>query len=365
MSDRKLAVLGIVAVLMVGWAVLQNRISQNASKTDFSSSPLIEGLQIESVSAITITIEKGEKTTTLARMSGGFVVSDKDNYPADISKINRLINNCLDIRTHEKVTDNPANHADLGVTKETARYQVSFLDKDGKEIVGFFVSESDDKGGAFARLGPADNVYSIQQPPYISVRPMDYVDAELLQIKKDQIQSVVVKTDGGSYELTATEDKHDVQLNDMPAGKQFKGTDYKTVFGALSSLRFDDVKSASKAPESLMFNSSYVCTLSDKTVYRLDLAKKDDKTFVKVSADYLDKSTIQVNKDDSEEQLKENEAKLMAMDAVNVFNQKHQGWIYEVPSYKADNLMKPLASLLEEIPEPEKEPNPADPNAVQ
>ena len=52
------------------------------------------------------------------------------------------------------------------------------------------------------------------------------------------------------------------------------------------------------------------------------------------------------------------------MDAVDVFNKKHQGWVYEVPSYKAGNLVKPLPSLLEDAPEPEKESEPADPNVV-
>ena len=364
MSDRKLAVLGIVAVLMAGWAILQNRISQNANKTDFSSSPLIEGLQIESVSAISMISEKGEKTTTLTRTGDGFAVSDKENYPADISKINNLINNCLDIRTHEKVTDNSENHADLGVTNETARYQVTFLDHEGKAIVGFFVSESGEKGEGFARLSNANEVYSIQQPPYISTRPMDYVDAQLLQVQQDKIQTVAVKAEASSYTLTATEDKHDIQLQNMPAGKQFKGTDYKTVFGALSSLQFSDVMSASKTPEGLVFDSSYVCTLSDKTVYYLDLAQKDDKTFVKVSANYLDKTPVEKERRvESEEELKEKEAKLKALDAVETFNKKHQDWIYEIPSYKADNLMKPLPSLIEDVPAPEKEST--DPNAVQ
>jgi hypothetical protein len=55
MSDRKLAVLGIVAVLMVGWAILQNRISRSVNTADFSSSALIEGLQIEAIAGVTIT----------------------------------------------------------------------------------------------------------------------------------------------------------------------------------------------------------------------------------------------------------------------------------------------------------------------
>lgn len=365
MSNRKLAVLGTLAVLMAGWAVLQNRISQNVSKTGFSSSPLVEGLQIEAVSAITITSGQGQQTTTLNRNVKTFVVADKENYPADASKINNLINDCLDIRAHEKVTENPDNHADLGVTEETAQFVVRFLDKDGGPIVGIAVSEAGENGTAFARLLSSSDVYSIQNPPRIVARPMDYVDAQLFQIQQDQLLSVAVKTGDGSYSLRASDDKSEINLQDMPAGKQFKGTDYKSVFRALSSLRFEDVMSSKSAPESLAFDSSYICKLDDKTVYKLILAKKDNKTYATVSADYLDASKIQVTKDDSEEQLKEKEAKLMAMDAVNAFNQKHQGWVYLIPSYQAGNLIKPLSELLEDAPKPEKESGPTDPNTVQ
>jgi hypothetical protein len=50
---------------------------------------------------------------------------------------------------------------------------------------------------------------------------------------------------------------------------------------------------------------------------------------------------------------------------VNAFNQKHQGWVYEIPSYQSQNLTKPISELLEDAPEPEKEPQAAEPNSVQ
>lgn len=366
MSDRKLAVLGIVAVLMAGWAILQNRISQTANATDFSSSPLIEGLQIEAVSAITITSEKGGQTTTLNRVDGGFVVGEKDNYPADITKINSLINDCLDIRTHEKVTDNQDNHADLGVTKETARYRIAFLNSEGGEIVGFFVSKSNEDSIAFVRLEGRNEVYSIQQPPFISTKPMDYVDSEFFKVSKDQISSVTVKAGEDSYDLTASVDKNDIVLRNMPAGKQFKGTTYKSVFGAISSLRFDDVMNVAKAPKGVLFDSTYTCRLDDKTIYILLLAKAGEKTYARVSADYPDKTPVQktVGQVESEEELKAKEAKLLAIDAVNTFNEKHQNWVYEIPSYKAGDLTKPLSELLEDAPEPEKPAQVADPNEI-
>jgi hypothetical protein len=355
MSNRKLTVLGMVAVLMAGWAVLQSRISRTMNSADFSSSALILGLQIEAVSAITVTSEKGEKTTTLNRAGGGFVVADKDNYPADVAKINALFNGCLDIRTQGKITDNADNHADLEVTPETAQSVVSFLDSAGGQIVGMAMSKSNEKGEAFVRLLSETGVYSIQYAPQINTDPMDYVDAQLLQVIQDQMSSVAVRTGEDSYVLTASEDGSDIELKDMPAGKQYKGTDYKTVFGALSSLRFDDVVGAENIPEELQFDSLYSCKLKDKTVYKLVLAKKEETTYAKLSAEYLGQTPKKEQGVESKEQLKEKESILLTIDAVNQFNQKHSGWVYQVAGPGAGNLMKPLSELLEDIPEPEVE----------
>ena len=355
MSNRKLAVLGVIAVAMAGWAVLQNRISQNVNVADFSSSALIEGLQIEAVSAITITSEKGEKTTTLSREGGGFVVADKDNYPADVARVNTLFNGCLDIRTREKITDNADNHADLEVTPETALSVVSFLDSDGGQIVAIVMSKSNEKGEAFVRLLSETSVYSIPYPPQINTDPMDFVDAQLLQVPQEQLLSVAVRMGEVSYVLTASEDGRDIELKDMPAGKQYKGTDYKSVFGALSSLRSDDVTGAENLPQELQFDSLYTCKLKDKTVYKLMLAKKDEKAYAKLSAEYLGQTPKKEQGVESEEQLKEKEAILLAIDAANQFNQKHGGWVYQIADPSAGNLMKPLSELLEDIPAPEPE----------
>ena len=357
MSNRKLAVLGIVAVLMVGWAIFQSRISQNVNTADFSSSTLIEGLQIEAVAGITITSRKGEQTTGLNRKGDIFVVADKDNYPADVAVVNALLNGCLDIRTRGKITDNPDNYADLGVTPETARCVVSFLDADGGEIVALVISKDNENGEAFARLLSESNVYLIQYPPQINTDPMDFVDAQLLQLSQEQLFSVAVKTGEDSYILTVTDDGSDVKLKDIPAGKQYKESVYKTVFGALRSLRFEDVMSAENASQALQFDSVYTCKLKDKTIYKLALESKGEKTYAKISADFLDKSPVEktVGQIESEEELKVKEAKLLAIDVVKAFNRKHVGWVYQIAAPGAENLMMPLSELLEDIPEPEPE----------
>ena len=45
MSDKKLSVLGIIAVIMAGLAILQSRINQRVNVVDFSSSALMVSVE--------------------------------------------------------------------------------------------------------------------------------------------------------------------------------------------------------------------------------------------------------------------------------------------------------------------------------
>lgn len=355
MSNKKLTILGIMAVVAATLAMVQSRISRQAASVNFGSSPLVAGLNIESVAAIQVAGQTGQ-SVKLTRQGDHFAVADKDNYPADVSKINTLISDCLDIRVTEKITSNPANHADLKVSEETAEYVITFLDADAKPIVSVILSPTDPESNtAHGRLATSDDVYAIQTPRRFAASAMDFVNADLLTVPNPQIESVAVKTPEGSYVLSATESGTDVTLEKMPDGKQFKGADYKTVFGAFSSVRFDDVQSEQTIPADLKFEYSYTCRLKDLKVYKLELAKTEDAVYAKAAATYLDATPVTKTQGEmeSDEELKKKEDKLLAIDEVKEFTAQHKGWVYKIPSSKADNLTKPLTDLIEDIPAPE------------
>ncbi|MBL7215926.1 MAG: DUF4340 domain-containing protein [Phycisphaerae bacterium] len=368
MNNKKLALLGIIAVLMTGAVILQHQIGRNVHMAEFSSSALIEGLAIDSVAAIQITSPNESQIVKLVRGNGQFVVSDKDNYPVDVGKINDLINKCLDIRTIETITSNPDNHADLKVTEETARYLIAFLDREKKSIATVALSEVDpETNTAHARLLSGNDVYSIRGAPWFNTQAIDYIDTELLSVPLEKVSSVAVKTSDSSYVLSSPEGTDEVSLEKMPEGKQYRGTVYQTVFGALSSLRFEDVSAPSNVPQELDFDKTYICKLYDLTVYKLSIAEKDDKTYIKISADFLDKAPVEktVGEVESDEELKKKEAKLLAIDAVKEFNAMHKEWVYQIPSYKAEQLIKPLSALIEDIPQPEEKSEPLQENAAE
>jgi len=372
MSNKKLTILGIVAVLMVFWAVMQSRISNRSGVETTGLSYLIQGLDPSGVGSIVI--GTGEDAFTLKRQKDGFVVVDKDNYPAKTSEINSLISKCLEIQTSEFVTDNPANHEDLEVTEEKARSVIKFMktDPNSSLLTGVVIGKTKELGqGSYVRMlsnDPAvsNKVYVTSNAPWFASGAMNYIDQELISAKSEDIESVTVSSQDGVYTLRKKQDSEDVILDNIPAGKKLKSSDARSVLTALTSLRFDDVK---KLPPDMSFDRQYMCRLKDSTVYALRIAKKDDKTYVSCVTEFTDKTPVekasidQGGEVESEEELKKKEAKLLARDNAVKFTTKHNGWVYEIAEWKAKNLTKELAELIEDEEKP-KEDAAADPNLV-
>lgn len=367
MSNKKLTILAVVAVFMVLWAVVQSRIANRRIIQTDAPAYLIQGLDPASIGAIIL--GAGEGAVTLKRQGNGFVVASKDGYPAETSEVNSLISKCLEIKTTELITDDSKNHEDLEVTEDKARTVVKFMtaDPNSKILAGVVVGKTEELGqGTYVRLLSSDSkvsdrVLTSPDVPWIADGVMSYIEQELISVKSDEIESVTVGSPSGEFTLKKDEDSGDPVLVDLPAGKKLKTSDARSVLTALTSLRFDDVK---KKPSDMTFDRHYVCMLKNSTEYTIRINKQDDKTYIFCTAKFT--GTVPGKEPgvvESDEVLKDKEARLLANDAANTFAAKHRAWIYEIPDYKANNLTKDLDDLLEDA-EPEEAPAPVDPNAI-
>lgn len=378
MSNRKLTILGVAAVVMVLWAVVQSRVSNRVKAEPDRPVYLIQGLDPADIGSIVV--GKGESAVTLKRTGNGFVITSKDNYPAKTSEVNSLISKCLEIKTSEFVTDNPANHADLEVTEEKARNIVKFMTPEPNAVVfaGVIVGKSEELGqGTYVRLLTKDSalsnkVFVTPSAPWFANGPTSFMEQELTAAKREDIESVTVNSPNGSYVLKPKEGSQDVVLENIPAGKKLKTSEGQSVFTALTSLRFDDVK---KPDANLKFDKQYICKLKDSTVYTIKIAQtesakaasdatseKQTKTYITCAAEYTDKTPITKGSDvETPEELKAKEAKLLARDNAQKFTANHQGWVYEISDWKAKNLTKEFADLIEdEKPSTSSGPEPAE-----
>jgi len=363
MSDRKLMILGIAAGLMVVLAVGQSYVSKMGapSKAPGVEAYLIQGLDPAAI--VVIEVGKGENPVRLVRRGNRFFVANKDNYPALTGKINDLLTSCLDIRTLGLITSNPANHASLHVTEDTAQNVVKFLGEDGKIITGLVIGTSRlpelqmDKRSTYVRLLTSDDVYEAKDVPLPGASATDYMEKQIVNIDEDNVVRVTVAGPQGSYTLRVSDGNDDtIVLEDIPEGKKLKTDEARSLFSALSYFSFDDVKKASSFEAGqLNFDRSYVCELKDGVVYTFGIAEANDKTYVKCSAEYTGETREAILA--SSEELKDKEAKLLAADRALEFTSVHDNWVYEVSNWNAKKLTKKLTDLLEDEKE-EAKPEP-------
>lgn len=353
MSNKKLIILGIVAVIMVILTLVQSYLSNRPVKTEVMDRPLIQGLDTDNIDRITL--GPLDKMVTLKKGGEQFFLVEKGNYPASIQKINNLITSSLEIRVSELITDNPKNFKDLDLTEDTGRSIIKFLDAEEKLITGILVGKRDMSAqGDYVRLISKDQdadikAYLSLNVPMLDMGALAYLDKQLFKTEKQNISKVTVMRPEGKYTLSSDKDDK-IVLENIPRGKKVKDNLYENVFTAAIDFTFSDVQKESDVTEKLDFNTTYVCYLKDSSVYTFKLAEKDDKTYVKCSSDYLDKAPVRVKTGqvESDEELKAKEAKLLSREASLNFNKRHRGWVYEIPSWKATDMTRKLEDLLED-----------------
>ncbi len=346
MSNRNLFILTVIAVAMLAWAIVVSNLSDQRSTRPSTPTYLIQGLDPSLIAKIDIS--EGDKHVTLQRNSDQFVIPDKDDYPASIKEINGLINTIMDIKTDSLQTDNPSNHVELEVTPETASKTIEFRDAQGKTLAGLIIGKTtEEPRKTYIRAEGSDAVYSSTNVPYIRTGATDYINKKLCEVPREKIQKVSVSGPDTNY--TLVRDGDNVKLDPLPDGKQAKKFEPKRVLETLAALDCADVK---KDVPGLELNYKYICMLNDSTIYTLKLGKKDDKTYATLSCQFTNQTqvTINPNQQDSEEELKKKEAILTARDNAETFDQLHKGWVYEIASWQASNLIKPLTDLIEDIP---------------
>jgi len=386
MSNRNLIILAIAAVLMVVLAVVASHLSGKAATSQPTGAGyLIQGLNPDQIASITI--EGGGEPVFLNKRGKNFVVASKDNYPAKIDEINKLVSICLDIRTARFFTDNPANFKDLGVTEEDAHVVVKFFKADSMLLTGVIIGNPKPRtrGIAYVRRAGDNKVYeTATQIPWINKRAIEYADRQLVNIRREDINSITVSGPAADenapvvskasakefYVLRFADGGGIITLENMPEDKKLKKGPVAEMIEAVESVRFDDVNIADSEnwpALNLKFDHRFDCRLNDSTVYAFRLAKLDagglakdgDKWFARCTALFMDQSEVIMTKGviESQEELKKKEAKLLAHEAAEEFAEKHKGWIYHLPPYQGKGMTKSLAELLEDEPEQAAEPS--------
>lgn len=342
MSEKSLGILAIVALLSTVMSFVVGSRQATISYAFNKGQLLIPNFDASSIHQIKV--QKGDESVSMKRSGREFLVDSLRNYPAANREVNTLIRSVLGIRCGSEAATGTSSHVDLQVDGGKDTEVVSFHDAEGKELVKVLVGKSVDGGsGKYVRLGSSDTVYRSEEWISLRTRGLDYLEKELASLTRDDIAKVTVSTGGPTYVIESPETGK-FELKGIPEGKKVKGTEHEGVFGAATYLNFTDFKSEVEAKD-LAFEHTYVVETRNKAEYRFELAKQGDKWWARCRARYLGPQSLEVE-GKSDEELQENEKLAQAAKAVEDFTARHQSWVYEISSWKAESMTKKLEDLL-------------------
>lgn len=353
MSRRRFTVLVVAALIAISAALLLS-MHRNAGQAprDTRDAPLFPALPGELASIASLQIRKGAATPSVSLQKKGeqWTVAQRDGYPADVTKLRKLLLALSDAKIIEEKTSDPANYALIGVDAPTASTaigtEITFAAQDGSHsvIVG---KPSDD--GNFVRRGQEKASYLVAPSIYVESEPRYWIETKLLDIPAADISRIDYKpATGAPYsvhriavtapaqpEKPAADTDKGFALDGVPPGR--KAADAQTlapppaVFGSVTA---EDVAAAA----SIDFNkpSTAVITMKDGSSITLSGAVAGDKHWIQVGAP-------------------KNEA-LTARTA---------GRAFEIAGYRYDGFFRALDQLLvpKEPPPKPQSPKPQSPKA--
>jgi hypothetical protein len=377
MKGSKLVILiGIVLLLGAAFYFISLKPEQNQSQKA-SSELLFSDVDPGTIKHITIT--DGVDTVGLTLKDSTWTVDEKSGYPSKYEKIHELVFNILQLKPSQKVTDNEENYEPLGVVIPPVDKEgtvITFRDKDDQKIAELVLgkirkSSKDIDDGQYIRRGDEKDVYMITDEIRVMVDVKNWLDRDLMDVKEQDVQFVTIKHKDESANISLSRKKKgdDFELASAPNDKNLKKGEIKVLAGELSHFRFDDVyPHDSEKVKDLSFDTVYTSTQFNGLTYKIMISEKDEKLYAKIEADYKepaehDKAKEEDKGEKSEEELKK-EAEKEALEKVKKEEEKAElikkaeeknelfsRWIYELPSFRKNRLMKKAHDLWEDTKE--------------
>ena len=199
MSRERFAGLIIAALLVISIASYLSTRRNAAHETH--DALLFPALAAELATVSSVDVRKGSATPSVSLRKKGeqWTVVQRGDYPADVSKLRKLLLAMSDAKIIEEKTSDPAKYAVINVDDPTkpnaAGTQVDLTAKDGSHslIVG---KPSGDNN--FVRRGGEATSYLVAPGIYVEFEPRLWIDTKLLDIPPDDVDRIDYKPAAGS-----------------------------------------------------------------------------------------------------------------------------------------------------------------------
>lgn len=373
--NRKQFIILLVLVAVIGAAGLiihqRNRQSWQSGGAAIGQK-LLPNLAINDVAQITI--QSGTNELDLARRDQLWRVRQRADYPANFSQISALLMKFPDMKVvqTDEVGPSQLGRFDLlpaGAEKNSGTL-LAFKDQSGKTLDTLLLgkkhisqpSQNAQMGGMgnegwpdgrYVMAGTGGKTVDVISDPLDSVEPQpaQWLDKDFLSIEKPRSIAVQFPEATNSWKLTRASETNDWQLADAQPHEKLESSKISSVTSPFSSPNFNDVAAANT------FNpaSNTVVTVQtfDGFNYVANIAPEQNDNYpvkFSITADLpaeppAPKDEKPADKAKREQAFKAEHAKLAGKLAKE---QQFTNWVYQLPVYMLDEILKPRHELLAE-----------------
>lgn len=284
-----------------------------------------------------VALVHGDDKTTLTRDGNSWSVEERGGYPADVTKVRRMLLGLAELHYVEPKTATPELYSRLDVEdaggRDSKSTLVTLVDAKGgllgEVIVGKHRADQlgGGVGGVYVRKPGNAQSWLASGDIDVSGDTASWLDKTLLNLPAAQIKDVVlIQPDGARLTITRDQPPEKFHLVDMPKGKKLK---YDTVLddaaGVLAGLDLVDVRPTKSFDFPTGDISRAQFTSFSGLTIAVELADKDGKSWARFKASGT------------------GDAAKQAAD----LNAKLSPWIYALSSYNAKTLRDKLDDLVE------------------
>ncbi|MFL2546400.1 MAG: DUF4340 domain-containing protein [Candidatus Rariloculaceae bacterium] len=297
---------------------------------------------LDEVSAIELIRAGNETFATLERGESNWTVQQKDGYPADLNKTRHLLLSLAETQILEAKTAAPALHDRLGVealTSETAG-GVGVRLIGTTEPVEVIVGDTEGSYQRYVRRQGENQSYLINRDPEIGTEASDWLDTTILTLARDRLQYVTVTRPDGEVVMIskAVRGQQNFTVDNIPEGRAIRYDSIPNVMGnVLEDLSLEDVERATETDEPTILTEFRTFDGLEITVHSLE---RDDTAWVSFAA-MLDPALPEGSEETRE----------AAETEAAEINARLEGWRYQIPTFKFEQLTRTMEDLLQELEE--------------
>lgn len=256
----KARTLGLLAVITLGVIVAAWQISeQRAPQTEVTRAPLFPGLvdRVNDVRQMHLATAKHE--TRLRRDEQGWIIANKDGYPADASKVRRAILLFAGLRSVEPKTSTVERYARLGVSDlddaDAAGTLVALRGDEDAPLAALIVGhprEGSPRPQHYVRKPGDAQSWLVEGELEVEADPILWLNAQITDIDTERVREVRIEPAEGAPIVIRKAERGDnfFDLQEVPAGFEPKSKAMVSSAGAvLLDLRFNDVVRATRVAD--------------------------------------------------------------------------------------------------------------------